>query len=83
MIKIIPCNDIINLIKEYTELDKLEIGDSILNILEKRTGVLDRKIETKNNTREVIITIDEYYLKKLNVSMINVTQLPMLVAKSR
>lgn len=33
--------------------------------------------------REVFITIGEDYLYKLNVTMINVTQLPMLVAKSR
>lgn len=33
--------------------------------------------------REVFITIGEDYLHKLNVTMINVTQLSMLVAKSR
>ena len=35
IINIIPYSDLISLIKGYTELDKLEIGDTGLNILEK------------------------------------------------
>ena len=35
IINIIPYSDLIKLIKGYTELGKLEIGDTGLNILEK------------------------------------------------
>ena len=83
IINIIPYSDLISLIKGYTELDKLEIRATILNILEKRLAVLYRIVVTKDDMREVFITIGEDYLHKLNVTMINVTQLPMLVAKSR
>lgn len=79
MIKIISYNDLINLIKDFTDLDKFEVGDDIMNILEKRSGILERNIVTKNNLKEVFITLGQDYLQKLNVSMINVTQLPMLV----
>ena len=80
IINIIPYSDLIKLINGYTELDKLEIGDTVLNILEKRLGLLDREVVTIDGLREVFITIAEDYPHKLNVSMINVTQLPMLVA---
>ena len=55
-----------------------------MKIMEDKTEVITRKLIINNiNNREVFITIGEDYLHKLNVTMINVTQLPMLVAKSR
>lgn len=62
IINIIPYSDLISLIKGYTELDKLEIRDTILNILEKRLAVLYRIVVTKDDMREVFITIAEDYL---------------------
>lgn len=51
-----------------------------MNILESKTTVVERTLVTKdNNNREVFISINEDYIKKLNISVINVTQLPMLV----
>ena len=62
IINIIPYSDLISLIKGYTELDKLEIRDTILNILEKRLAVLYRIVVTKDDMRKVFITIAEDYL---------------------
>ena len=60
-------------------MDKFEIGDTVMNLLENKTTVLDRDLVTIDNNREVFISINENYIKKLNISLINVTQLPMLV----
>jgi len=56
-----------------------ELGDTVVNILENHTNILERVLVTNNNVREVFISVKEEYLNKLNVSVINITQLPMLV----
>jgi hypothetical protein len=71
-------NKALNDIKN-SEMSKLEIGDTILTFIEKSTKILERKLETHNNNREIFLSINSDYIKKLNLSVINVTQLPMLV----
>jgi len=48
-------------------------------IIGDKTNLFTSELRTFNNNREVIISISEEYLHKLNISCINVTQLPMLV----
>jgi len=79
LLKSLSYTEIIKVISGYNDIDIFEIGDTIMNILESKTSVLERTLVTKDNNREVFISINEDYIKKLNISIINVTQLPMLV----
>ena len=79
LLKLLSYNELTKVISGYNDIDIFEIGDTIMNILESKSSVVDRTLVTKDKNREVFISINEDYIKKLNISVINVTQLPMLV----
>lgn len=54
------------------------MGDTVLRIILDKTEIVTSELNTINNNRDVIIKMDTDYLKKLKISVINVTQLPML-----
>lgn len=79
-LELLPFDKISEIIRGYSEIDKFEIGDTAMNLLENKTSLIDRNVVTDNfKNREVLISISPEYIKKLNVSCINITQLPMLV----
>lgn len=49
-----------------------------MRIILDKTEIVTSELNTINNNRDVIIKMDTDYLKKLKISVINVTQLPML-----
>lgn len=54
-----------------------------MNLLENKTSVIERELVTHGDNREVVVTISDEYIKKLNISCIDVTQLPMLVTPTK
>ena len=79
LLQIFNIEKLIEILNSIGEIDKFEIGDSIMKIMEDKTEVITRKLIINNsNNREVFICISDDYIKKLNISCINVTQLPML-----
>lgn len=83
ILKLLPYDKIFEIINGYSETDKFEIGDTVMNILETKTSLIDRKLVTQLKNREVFISISEDYIKKLNIFCIDVTQLPMLVIPNK
>jgi hypothetical protein len=79
LLKFINKEKIVELFNNVSEKDKFEIGDTILRIILDNTEILSSELKTINNNKEVLISINEDYIKKLNISCINVTQLPMLI----
>jgi len=79
LFKIISYDNIYKLLDNISEQVKFEVGESIIRIIGDKTNLFTSELRTFNNNREVIISISEEYLHKLNISCINVTQLPMLV----
>lgn len=78
LFSIISINKINELFNNISELDKFELGDTVLRIILDKTEIVTSELNTINNNRDVIIKMDTDYLKKLKISVINVTQLPML-----
>lgn len=81
ILNLLPYDILVKFIYDFklNDLAIFELGDTVVNILENHSNILERVLVTNNNVREVFISVKEEYLNKLNVSVINVTQLPMLV----
>ena len=81
ILNLLPYDFLYKFISDFkiNNLAIFELGDTVVNILENHSNILERVLVTNNNVREVFISVKEEYLNKLNVSVINITQLPMLV----
>jgi hypothetical protein len=70
---------LIDLLDNVTEEDRFVIGDTLMRIMEDKTEVIYNNIITENDKKKIMISIKDDYIKKLIISSINVTQLPMLI----
>ena len=80
LFELMNVDHILKLLDNTEDLDLFELGDTVLSILTDNTNVFSRQVEIISKIeKEVLISISPDYIKQLNVSLINVTQLPMLV----
>lgn len=79
----IHLNEIKDLFNNISEEYIFEIGNTILKLMIDKTEVDSTYVTSTYNSKELMVTIDSEYLKKLNVSSIDVTQLPRLTIPNK
>ena len=68
LFKIIYPDKILVILERLNQFDVFELGHTVVKLLQDKTKVVKISLKTINDRREIIISINDEYLQKLNIS---------------